>query len=45
MKLLCERFFNRKPNFLNLDIEGHGSETLMSNDWTNDKCVPEIIFA
>lgn len=30
---------------MNLDIEGYGSKALLSNDWTNDKCVPDVIFS
>lgn len=29
---------------MNLDIEGYGTQALKSNDWTNPKCVPEIII-
>jgi len=45
MKKLCERFFFRRPIFLNLDIEGYGSMALQSNDWNNPNCKPEIIFS
>ena len=30
---------------MNLDIEGYGAKALLSNDWNNTKCVPEIIFS
>lgn len=40
LKQICERYYYRKPIFMNLDIEGYGSKALLSNDWTNDKCVP-----
>ncbi len=28
MKQLCNRYFHRKPLFINLDIEGYGSKAL-----------------
>ena len=44
MKQLCERFFQKKPLFLSLDVEGYDAKVLMENDWDNTKCRPEIIF-
>ena len=45
MKQLCERFYYRRPIFMNLDIEGYGPRALQYNDWKNIKCVPELIFS
>lgn len=45
MKTLCENYYVKRPNFLNLDIEGHGAQALLTNDWSNPKCVPEIVFS
>ena len=45
IKQLCERFYFRKPTFMNLDIEGYGGRALLTNDWNNSKCVPDVIFS
>ena len=45
MKQLCERYFYRRPLFLNVDIEGYGYQALNSNDWSNQLCNPDIIFS
>ena len=42
---LCHTYYKKKPNFMNIDLQGMGEMILRSNDWTNDKCVPEIIYA
>jgi hypothetical protein len=42
---LCNKYYKAKPNFLNIDVEGIGEMVLKSNDWSNDKCVPDIILA
>ena len=44
MKQICERYFVKKPNVLNLDIEGLGARALMGNDWSNPKCIPDFII-
>lgn len=43
MKELCHRYYLRKPNYMNLDIEGFSTFALLGNDWTDPKCMPEII--
>lgn len=45
LKQVCNRYYFRKPIFMNLDIEGYGSKALESNDWSNPLCVPDIIFS
>ncbi len=45
IRQLCERFYFRKPTFMNLDIEGYGGRALLTNDWNNPKCVPDVIFS
>ena len=45
MKQICERYYVKKPNVLNIDIEGLGARALVGNDWTNPKCVPDFIIA
>ena len=30
---------------MSIDLEGIGQTVLRSNDWKNDKCFPDIIFA
>lgn len=30
---------------MNLDVEGYGGKVLASNDWSNPKCVPELIIS
>ena len=45
MTQLCERYLLKKPQFLNLDIEGYGTKALEGNDWSNPKCRPELIFS
>ena len=44
MKQLCERFYERKPVFLSIDIEGYDGQALKGNDWKTEKCRPEIIY-
>ena len=45
LKQLCERYYFKKPMFLNLDVEGLGGYALKQNDWENPKCRPEMILA
>lgn len=42
---LCHKYYKAKPNLLNIDIEGIGEIVLQANDWSTDKCIPDIIFA
>ena len=44
MKQLCQRYFKKKPNYMNIDIQGVTTKLLKSNDWNNPKCRPQIIF-
>ena len=30
---------------MNIDLEGLGASVLQSNDWSNNKCVPDIIHS
>jgi hypothetical protein len=30
---------------MNLDVEGYGTKALMTNDWNNSLCVPDMIIA
>ena len=30
---------------MSIDVEWLGQIALRSNDWTNDKCIPDLIFA
>ena len=30
---------------MSIDVEGVGLTALKSNDWKNDRCVPDLIFA
>jgi hypothetical protein len=30
---------------MSLDIEGHGLVALQGNDWTDIKCLPEVLVA
>lgn len=41
---LCHTYFVKKPKFMSIDIEGHGLVALGSNDWTNDKCIPDVLL-
>lgn len=45
LKQICERYYYRKPIFMNLDVEGFGGRVLEGNDWSNPKCVPELIVS
>lgn len=45
MGTLCHNYYLKRPKFLTLDIEGYGSQALMTNDWKTAKCRPEIILA
>ena len=45
LKQLCERYYFKRPKFLNLDVEGLGGYALKQNDWDSPKCRPEIILA
>lgn len=42
---LCHNYYLKKPKLMSIDIEGYGYAPLMTNDWTNDLCVPEVIIA
>jgi hypothetical protein len=30
---------------MNINVAGYGSRVLQTNDWTNKKCIPEVIFS
>ena len=45
MKKLCENYYLKRPIFMTLDIEGYGSQALLTNDWENPICRPSIILA
>lgn len=30
---------------MNLDVQGYGGKVLEGNDWSNPKCVPELIIS
>jgi FkbM family methyltransferase len=45
MSDLCHKYFRAKPHLLSIDVEGIGEIVLRSNDWSNDKCIPDIIYA
>ena len=40
MRQICDRYFQRKVNFLSLDIEGYEYKALEGNDWNNPLCRP-----
>ena len=40
----CHKYYLKKPKLLSIDIEGYEYPALASNDWENDKCIPEIII-
>ena len=42
---LCERYYIKKPAFLNLDVEGFGGFALTQNNWDIEKCRPDVILA
>ena len=42
---LCERYYFKKPVFLNLDVEGFGGFAVRQNNWDEEKCRPDIILA
>ena len=42
---LCHKYYKTKPHLLNIDVEGIGEIVLRANDWTTDKCIPDIIYA
>lgn len=42
---LCHKYYKAKPNLLNIDVEGIGEMVLRANDWSTDRCVPDIIYA
>ncbi len=44
MKQLCQRYFKKKPNYMNIDIQGVTTKLLKSNDWDNPKCRPQVMF-
>lgn len=44
LSTVCERYFYKTPAFFNLDIEGYGAHALSTNDWSNPKCRPEVVF-
>lgn len=43
MTELCHRYYDKKPNYMNLDVEGFSTFALLHNDWSDPKCKPEII--
>ena len=42
---LCHTYFLKRPKFMSIDIEGVNYLPLSTNDWNNEKCVPEMIYA
>lgn len=44
LSTICERYFYKTPSFFNLDIEGYGAQALSTNNWTDQKCRPEVVF-
>lgn len=42
---LCHKYYKAKPTLMNIDLEGLGASVLQSNDWSNNKCVPDIIHS
>jgi hypothetical protein len=30
---------------MNIDVEGIGQAVIKANDWSNDRCIPDIIYA
>ena len=42
---LCHSYFLKRPKFMSIDIEGVNYLPLSTNDWANEKCVPELIYA
>ena len=45
MSDLCHKYYMGKPHLLSIDVEGIGEIVLRSNDWTTDRCIPDIIYA
>lgn len=41
---LCERYYNKKITFLNIDIEGYQGKALEGNNWKVNTCRPQLIF-
>jgi hypothetical protein len=45
LQQLCERYFLRKPTFMSVSVGGIGSAALETNNWSNELCVPKLIFS